>query len=630
MRGRNSFWIAVAATFCSNASASQAPDSWSYYGHDAGGQRFSPLAQINRQTVASLQTAWIFHTGDVADGSNGGIRSGLETTPLFIDGRLYLTTAFNRIMALDPLNGTEIWAFDPKIDRHLPYGDGFINRGVAYWKGRRPKGICSERLFEATLDDRLVAVDATTGRACAEFGSGGQISLRDVPKFQPGAYHMTSPPAVVDDTVIVGSAINDNGRVDMPSGVVRGYDVRTGRLRWTWHPLLPKPGIRSGAANAWSIMTVDPRRHLVFVPTGSASPDYYGGLRPGDDRWADSVVALDGRSGRFVWGFQLVHHDLWDYDTATPPLLADIVRNDRRRAVVVVASKSGFLYVLDRNTGRPVFSVKEQPVQTPHVAGEQPSLTQPVPAAPPALAPQVVSAADAFGLTAADLETCRAWIARANGGHVFAPPSTSGIVAVPGNIGGANWSGFSFDPRRNLLIVNTSNLPYFVRLLSPDHLQAEGRENLRAEVAPQLGAPFALSRQPLLGPSGAPCIKPPWGELMAIDLSKGTVVWREPLGTMAELNPRLDRPEYGSISLGGSIATAGGLIFVGGTLDRKFRAVDIETGKQLWSAELPASAHATPMTYEVHGRQFVVIAAGGSPHITQEHQSDAIVAFAIK
>ncbi len=612
------------------ASGAQTSGDWAFYGHDAGGQRFSPLTQVDRSNVASLKPAWTFHTGDIADGSDDWPRSGLETTPLFLDGRLYLTTAFNRIVAVDPTGGRQLWAYDPKINRKVWYGDGLINRGVAAWRDPATKaGPCRLRLFEATLDARLVAVDAATGQPCQDFGQNGEVSLRDVPGFEPGPYHMTSPPAVIDGVVIVGSAIDDNTKVDMPSGVVRGFDARTGALRWSWRPLQPAPGQKSGAANAWSIMTVDPKRHLVFVPTGSASPDYYGGLRPGDDKWADSVVALDGRTGKLAWGFQLVHHDLWDYDTASPPLLASIPHDGKKVDVVVAANKSGFLYVLDRDTGRPVFPVEERPVPASDVPGEQTSPTQPFPVDLPAIAPQSLSPDEAFGPTPADREACRALIAGASGHSVFSPPSLMGVVAVPGNVGGANWSGFSFDPGRNLLLVNTSNLPYFVRLIPSDKVMAAGQENLRAEIAHQTGAPYGMSRQPLRSPSGALCAKPPWGQLVAVDLAKGTVRWRSTLGDMRELSPALQDKGLGSVSLGGSIVTAGGLTFVGGTLDRSFRAFDTDTGKLLWTADLPASAHATPMTYRYQGRQYVVIAAGGSAKITEEKQSDAIIAYAL-
>ncbi|HYM23509.1 MAG TPA: PQQ-binding-like beta-propeller repeat protein, partial [Vicinamibacterales bacterium] len=378
---------------------------WPAYGHDAGGTRFSPLAQITRANVSRLAVAWTYHTHDVSDGSAGTPRSGFETTPLVVDGTLFLTTAFNRVIALDPGTGAERWTYDPKIDLHADYGDGLINRGVATWldAGRRAGESCRRRLYEATNDARLVALDAATGKPCGDFGNGGSVSLRDIPGYQPGTYHMTSPPAVVDDIVVVGSGINDNARAKMASGVVRAFDARTGALRWSWNPLpgsevdrgAGAPGVnnvQTGAANAWSVMAVDPERHLVFVPTGSASPDYYGGLRPGDNKWANSVVALRAQTGEMAWGFQLVHHDLWDYDSAAPPMLATIVRNGRSVPVVVQGNKTGFLYVLNRDTGAPVFPIEERPVPKSDVPGEQASPTQPVPSAPPAVAPQRVTA----------------------------------------------------------------------------------------------------------------------------------------------------------------------------------------------------------------------------------------------
>ncbi|HXO05652.1 MAG TPA: PQQ-binding-like beta-propeller repeat protein, partial [Candidatus Sulfotelmatobacter sp.] len=378
-------------------------DDWPVYGHDPGGMRFSPLTQINPQNVAQLKVAWTFHTGDISNGSGGRKRSGFETTPILVDGTLYLTTGFNRVIALDPETGKQRWAYDPLLEQAADYGDGMINRGVATWldSDRAEGKLCHRRIFEATLDARLIALDAATGAPCADFGASGQVNLRNVARYLPGQYHMTSAPTVIGDIVVVGSAINDNSRVDMPSGVVRGFDVRTGALLWSWEPLPPnEPGAeksggkiwRTGAGNAWSTIVADPERGLVFVPTGSASPDYYGGLRLGDDKWADSVVALRAKTGELVWGFQLVHHDLWDYDSASPPLLTTIVHDGKRIPVVIQGNKTGFLYVLNRDTGVPVFPVEERPVPKSDIPGEVASPTQPFPVAPPALVPQHLSA----------------------------------------------------------------------------------------------------------------------------------------------------------------------------------------------------------------------------------------------
>lgn len=630
-----------AAVAPSDSSAAQS-DDWPSYGHDAGGMRYSPLGQINRENVANLKVAWTFHTGDISDGTGNRRRSGFETTPILVDGTLFLTTPFNRIIALDPETGTQRWAYDPKIDQTWAAGDGLINRGVSTWvDSERAAGQpCHRRIFEATIDARLVSIDAATGKPCADFGKNGEVSLRDVSAYRDGWYHMTSPPAVIDDLVVVGSAIDDNARVDMPSGVVRAYDARSGKLHWSWDPIPPNTEssgaksssktFRSGAANAWSVMVVDPDRDLVFVPTGSASPDYYGGLRPGDNKWANSVVALHAKTGKVAWGFQLVHHDLWDYDSASPPLLATVRHKGRKIPVVIQGNKTGFLYVLNRDTGAPVFPIEERPVPQSDVPGEMTSPTQPVPAMPPALAPQSLSADDAWGISPADREACRSAIAGLRNQGVFTPPSFQYSLAIPGNIGGMNWSGYAFDPERNLLLVNVTNLPFKIRLIPTEKYSETTRTGESGEYSPQTGAPYAMFRTPLFSPVGLPCSPPPWGKLVAVDLDSGSIRWQVPLGVFQAAGP--DRPEIppGSPSLGGPIVTAGGLIFVAGSIDPYIRAFDVETGKEVWKAQLPASGHATPMTYRLkNGKQYVVISAGAHAKITQEPQSDAVVAFAL-
>ena len=626
-RGKRARLAGAVAALALMAGAANAADQWSAYGHDDSGQRFSPLTQINRNNVAKLKVAWVFHTGDIADGSKGP-RSGFETTPLFVDGQLYLTTPFNRVIALDPVSGKQLWAFDPQTSRTYPYGDGMISRGLATWiDPHRGQGqACRRRLFEATLDARLIALDARTGQPCADFGAAGKVSLRDVKNYWPGWYHMTSPPAVIDGVVVVGSAIDDNGRAQMPDGVVRAYDARTGALRWSWQPLIPTEGTKTGAANAWSVMAADPERHLVFVPTGSASPDYYGGLRPGDDRWADSVVALDSRTGKLAWGFQLVHHDLWDYDTAAPVMLADIPHDGRHTPVVIAGNKTGMVYVLNRDDGRPVFPIAEHPVPQSDVPGEATSPTQPF-SSLPAVAPQSLDPADAWGPTDADKAACRVELEKLTGHSVFSPPSVKGTLAIPGNVGGINWSGFAYDKARSLLIVSSTNLPYRARLIPRADFAAQAHSEMHGEFAPQLGAPYALERMALFGPSNAPCAPPPWGLLVALDLKTGKLRWRTPMGSLRELGAP-DGPT-GSILLGGPIVTAGGVVFSAGTMDRRLHAFDVETGKEIWTAELPASAHAMPMTFQAGGRQYLVIAAGGAAKITEERQSDSLVAFAL-
>src|SRR5882762_1980626 len=412
--------ILLCASIAAHSARAQSSPAteWPSYGNDPGGMRYSPLTEINRENVAKLKVAWVFHTGDISDGSGGRKRSGFETTPILVDGTLYFTSPFNRVIALDPETGKQLWAYDPKIDQSLDYGDGFVNRGVSTWLDpvlavEKP---CRRRIYEATQDARLISIDAATGKPCSDFGEAGQVSLTNVPGYRAGWYHMTSPPAVIDDLVVVGSAIDDNQGAAMPAGVVRAFDARTGALRWSWDPIATDPSTpppsasgksterQTGAANAWSIMTVGRQRDLIFVPTGSASPDYYGGLRPGDNKWANSVVALHAKTGQIAWGFQLVHHDLWDYDTAAPPLLTTLRHDGKDVPVVIQGNKTGFLYVLNRDSGVPVFPVGERRVLQSDIPGEAASPTQPFPFAPPPLSPQTVSPDDAWGPTAQDRE----------------------------------------------------------------------------------------------------------------------------------------------------------------------------------------------------------------------------------
>jgi quinoprotein glucose dehydrogenase len=637
------------ATAQSANPAGATKNDWAYYGHDAGGTRYSPLTQINRENVTKLKVAWTFHTGDISDGSGRPRRSGLETTPILVDGMLYLTTPFNRVFAVNPETGKQLWVFDPMIELAGDYGDGLINRGVATWldptraKGKR----CHRRIFEATLDARLIALDAATGDPCMDFGNRGQISLRDVARYIPGGYHMTSPPAVIDDIVVVGSAIDDNSRVDMPSGVVRAFDARTGALRWKWEPLPPNdPGSatpnasatasatkvwRTGAGNAWSVMVVDPERDLIFVPTGSASPDYYGGMRVGDNKWANSIVALRAKTGELAWGFQLVHHDLWDYDSASPPLLATLQHDGKSVPVVIQGNKTGFLYVLNRDTGAPVFPVEERPVPQSDVPGEVTSPTQPFPLAPPALVPQKLSADDAWGITPADRDYCLERIKSLRNDGIFTPPSLQGSLSEPGNVGGMNWSGYAFDPQRGLLLVNTNNVAAEMGVVSADkYWDTVGSNKGDLEYTQQYGAPYGMFRVFLFAKAHhLPCTPPPWGTLSAVDMVQGTIRWQVPLGSFAPSKPVVP---LGATSLGGPIVTASGLVFIAGTVvDPAIRAFDVETGKEIWKFDLPAPGAATPMTYQVRpgGKQFLVIAAGGHAKVTEEKQTDEVVAFTL-
>jgi quinoprotein glucose dehydrogenase len=607
---------------------------WPNYGNDPGGMRYSPLCQINRGNVSQLKVAWVYHTGDISDGTIYPRKSEFESTAIFVDGALYLTSAFNRIVALDPTSGTERWSFDPKIPLGSKYSEGLVNRGVSSWLDtrREPGASCRRRIFLATIDARLISVDALSGKPCADFGNAGEVDLtRGIAHIiRKGEYEETSPPAIIDDLVVVGSSIADNDRVDSPDGMVRAFDARTGTLRWQWEPI-PTSLAPTGAGNSWSMISVDPALDLVFVPTGAPSPDYHGAKRPGDDKWANSVVALRGKDGSFVWGFQLVHHDLWDYDTAPQPVLASLRRSGLNILVVIQGNKTGNLFVLHRETGVPVFKVEERAVPRSDVDQETTSPTQPFPVAPPPLLRQQLSAKDAWGISDDERIACRERLEHLQSEGIFTPPSVPGIVAIPGNLGGMNWSGGAFDPERQLFVTNVNNLAMEVHLIPRDeylpHEQAAEAGRFRGDVSPQHGTPYGMSRQAILSPQGLPCIPPPWGELVAVDLSGGTIRWHVALGAAFKLNGKMV-PVAGTPNLGGPILTAGGLIFIGSTMDDSFRAFDVDTGKELWKAQLPAGAQATPMTYQENGKQYVVIAAGGHGKLGTT-LGDSVVAFAL-
>jgi len=565
-----------------------------------------------------------------------------QATPILLGATLYLCTPRSRVVALDAETGAERWVFDPEIDLSV---FNLNCRGVASWRdaGAEDASRCATRIFAATADARLFALDARSGIPCADFGERGHVDFsRDVPFLRPGEYGITAPPVVIGDVVVVGSSVAENRRIDMPGGEVQGFDARSGARRWRWDPI-PRDARdparsswegasadRTGAANVWSIGSADPERDLVFLPTSSPSPDYYGGERLGDNRWADSVVALHASTGELAWAFQTVHHDVWDYDLASQPVLIDFPAGDERIAALVQATKTGNLFVLHRETGKPLIPVRERPVPQSAVPGERSAATQPFPRWPPPLAPQGLRPEDAFGLTPWDRARCRERITSLRSEGVFTPPSFEGSVLFPGSAGGSNWGSVAWHPGKNLLVANTTRIANTVQLLprsEPDPTP-DGRHTLA--VAAQEGTPYKAVLGVLLSPWGIPCNPPPWGALTALDLAARDVRWEVPLGTTRDLAPLGIALPWGVPNMGGPIATAGGLVFVAATLDDYLRAFDIETGAELWRGRLPAGGQATPMTYRVreNGRQLVVVAAGGHASM-RTRRGDSLVAFAL-
>jgi quinoprotein glucose dehydrogenase len=619
---------------------------WPAWGGDAGGLRWSPLDQIDRDNVGRLEVAWTYRHGDVSDGSGERTRSSFNATPVVTGDGLTFCTAFNRVVTLDPETGAERWSFDPGLRLQRLKGPyPLVCRGVAHWvdpgrgRGDAQAGAgaaCARRIFTGTIDSELIALDAATGRPCADFGRDGRVALREGIEGESWEYYVTSPPLAVGDVVVVGALVADNLRTDAPAGVVRAFDARTGALRWAWDPVPPEwprgAGERwaAGTPNVWSVMSADPERGLVFVPTGNAAPDYYGGERHGLDHFSSSVVALDAATGALRWSYQTVHHDHWDYDVPAQPTLFRIDGVGGGRPGVAQITKMGHLFLLDRETGAPLYPVEERPVPQGGVAGDVLSPTQPFPTHPAPLHPATLTPDDAWGFTPWDRGKCREIIAGMRSDGIFTPPGLEPMIQYPGNAGGPNWGGVSIDPERGVLFVNSMRVPSVVRLVPRAEFDDLDPDSVvyPEMVAPMRGTPYGLRISPLLGPLGAPCNPPPWGVLQAVDLKSGKLLWESTLGTTRDQAPFPMWLHLGAPNLGGSIATAGGLVFIGATTDKFLRAFDAETGREIWSARLPYTANATPATYRLRpdGRQFVVVAAGG--HGWSE-PGDALVAFAL-
>ena len=631
-------------------------DDWLHFGGDAGGSHFSGLEQINRANVAQLEMVWSYSTGEVEEFPDRRPMQAFNGTPILLPESagqsLVLCTAFNRITALNPATGEPRWTYDAEID-HGGDGDKFQCRGIEYWEDTEAAStaLCRHRLFMGTKDLRLVVIDATSGKPCDGFGHGGELDLAGemagmMPDLKVG-YDMqfSAPPVVVGDVVIIGSADNTKfWRADNPSGAVRAFSARTGAPAWSFDPVprnADDPAAagwdaqalqETGGANVWSMMSVDEEREMVFLPTATAGPNYYGGNRPGDNRYANSVVALDANTGKVIWHYQIVHHDVWDIDLPAQPMLVDLTYEGRKIPAVIQLTKQGLIFVLHRETGVPVFPVEERPVPTDGVPGEQLSPTQPFPTVPPPLGKIGIAPEDAWGFTAFDRGWCRDAIAGYRQGGLYEPPSLQGTVMMPG-MSINNWGGGAFDAERNLLITPITQAPLALKLWVTEDIPPEVMDQPRrgplGPPTPIAGTDYAYQMIPLLSPLFAPCTAPPWGELAAIDLTDGSTRWRRTLGVMDKMMPVPFPLQWGTPLSGGPTVTAGGLVFIGASADERFRAFDIDTGELLWEAEIPSAAMAVPMTYEVDGKQYVVVAAGGHMFMYFQNISDHIVAFAL-
>jgi len=622
------------------ATATDADGDWKVWGRTASGERFSPLGEITTANVGKLQLAWTFQS-DVEPFAY----HSFEATPLAADGKLFVCLDRNVVVALDQESGRQLWRFDAR-----PRLDGVFAgtcRGVSWFEAPAGTAECPRRILFGVNDGRMMAVDSETGLPCPSFGRNGQVDLKEgLGKIEPGIAFPTSPPTVVNGLAMISGWVTDGLRIDEPSGGIRAYDALTGELRWVFDPGRADPAAplaggetyTPGIPNAWGVFSADPALGLVYFGTGVTTPDYYGAQRTAaQEEFATAIVAVDLATGRPRWHFQTVHHDIWDYDIGSQPVLTNLSLGGETVPALIGPTKRGQFFVLDRRTGQPIYPVTEKAVPQDAAPGERAAKTQPYSSFPD-LAGERLTESSMWGATPLDQLWCRLTFRKARYQGDFTPPGTQKTIFYPGSAGGSNWGSVAIDTARGLMVSNTLYMADTGRLIpraEADRMAAaygEGSKSV-AFAFPQQGTPFAMDRQVFLGPLGVPCQQPPYGRLSVFDLKAGKLVWTKPLGTAESAGPlglELGLPiRMGVPNLGGSIATAGGVIFIGATQDRVFRAVDIGNGRELWRHKLPAIAAATPMTFRSKsGRQFVVIAAGGHPALPGPAGS-SILAFAL-
>ena len=614
---------------------------WAHWGNTTAGNRFAALDQINKGNIDKLQVAWTFRTGDIPESNGSGAED--QNTPLQVGDNIYVCTAYGKVFSLDADTGAERWKFDPKGS--APNWQRC--RGLGYAEtpalAEAAPQACAKRLFLTTGDARLIALDAETGEPCADFGDNGVVDLSvDMGEIKPGYYQQTSTPLVAGDVVIVGGRVADNFSTGEPPGVVRAYDVRTGELAWAWDPGNPNITKRPpegqtytrGTPNVWSAMSYDAKLGLVYLPTGNATPDFFAGTRTElDDKYSSSIVALDVKNGQVRWHFQTTHHDLWDFDLPAQPLLYD-VPDDKGGVQPALAqvTKQGEIFLLNRETGKPIARVEERPVPQGNVPGERYSPTQPFSVEMPSIGNQTLTEADMWGATPFDQLMCRIQFKGMRHQGVYTPPGLDRALQFPGSLGGMNWGSVSVDPNTNYMFVNDMRLGLANYMIPRDKIAA-GASGIEMGVVPQAGTPFGAMRERFLSAAGIPCQKPPFGTMSAIDLKTRKLMWQVPVGTVQDTGPMGIRMHMqipiGMPTLGASLATQSGLLFFAGTQDFYLRAFDTGNGNEIWKSRLPVGSQSGPMTYvsPKTGQQYILLTAGGARQSTD--RGDYVIAYAL-
>ena len=636
--------VAPSADAESAGNADATGGDWPFTGGDAGAKHYSSLDQITRANVSKLKLAWKVHLGMPP----AGLMGTLEAAPLMVDDTLYMCNMHNVVSARDIETGKPIWSFDPKIGSGSLEG---VCRGVAYYRQPGATGLCAARIISFSIDARMFALDARSGRRCPGFGTNGEVSLLEgMGQPKKGYYFPTASPVIVRGRIVVGGSVLDGQETGEPSGVIRGFDVLTGKFAWAWDMErpddhgMPAPGttFTLGTPNSWGPMTGDEDLGLVYAPTGNATPDFVASHRTSAmNKYASSVVALDAETGALRWSFQTVHRDMWDYDVSSPPTLVDYPMVGGPRKALIQPTKRGQFFVLDRATGQSLTPIVERPVPQGAAPGETLSPTQPYPVGFPAFGGRKLTERDMWGLTPYDQLWCRIKFKEARYDGDFTPPGLTPSIVDPGYAGGSEWPGIAIDPVRNLMILNVNHFPLYMRMITrkvADQTRVRAYEAGKSDIAggvwPQAGTRYAMISAGFVSPLQTPCTKPPYSEIAVVDLAKRSTIWRQPLGTARDSGPwnipSMLPLRMGVPAIGGPLVTRSGLIFIGATQERSFRAFDLATGALLWETRIPAASHAVPMSYysKRTRRQFIVIP--GSGHFGMNNgQADWLLAYAL-